>query len=128
MRKKLRLLTVVSMATNSKQLSYKDLKEALALESVRELEDLIIEGANFSVIQGKLDQKSLHFEVDFVMARDIQTVNQLLLKWVFLYSICHSISSLTWSTSSLLWILGAADVMKCFKTWALRWRTPMTAK
>lgn len=74
MRQKLRLLTLCSMATNHKILPYNRLQTALALPSVRELEDLIIEGASANVIQGKLDQQSLHFEVDFTMARDIQRV------------------------------------------------------
>ncbi|CAB4057142.1 COPS7 [Lepeophtheirus salmonis] len=37
-----------------------------------ELEDLIIEGSNSRIIQGKLDQKSSHFEVDFAKGRDIK--------------------------------------------------------
>ena len=37
------------------------------VSSVRELEDLIIEGTNSNVIKGKLDQKASHFEVDFAM-------------------------------------------------------------
>ncbi|TRY62537.1 hypothetical protein TCAL_00866 [Tigriopus californicus] len=72
MSQKLRLLTLCSMATTHKILPYARLQTALALASVRELEDLIIEGASANVIQGKLDQQLLHFEVDFTMARDIQ--------------------------------------------------------
>jgi COP9 signalosome complex subunit 7 len=43
--------------------------------TIRELEDLIIEGTNNNVLRGKLDQKSSHFEVDYAMGRDIKKVN-----------------------------------------------------
>ena len=44
------------------------------MTSVRELEDLIIEGTNNNVMRGKLDQKSSHFEVEFAMGRDVKKV------------------------------------------------------
>ncbi len=80
MQKKLRLLTVASLATSSRVLEYSRLREELGLSSVRELEDLIIEGANANVVHGKLDQKSLHFEVDYAMPRDIRKVRELVLR------------------------------------------------
>ena len=71
------------------------------VSSVRELEDLIIEGTNSNVIKGKLDQKASHFEVDFAMGRDVRKVfclgtvwllfinsGLLLLNLVDPYSIC----------------------------------------
>jgi COP9 signalosome complex subunit 7 len=75
MTKKLRLLTLASMASKEKLIAYSDLQKSLHIESVRELEDLIIEGANQNVVQGKLDQMGRHFEVDYSMARDIQKVS-----------------------------------------------------
>lgn len=45
------------------------------VSSVRELEDLIIEGTNCNVVKGKLDQKASHFEVDFAMGRDVRKVS-----------------------------------------------------
>jgi COP9 signalosome complex subunit 7 len=44
------------------------------VSTIRELEDLIIEGTNNNVLRGKLDQKSSHFEVDYAMGRDIKKV------------------------------------------------------
>lgn len=70
--KKLRLLTIASLATKTKTIKYSDLQAELRIDSVRELEDLIIEGSNENVLRGKLDQRSSQFEVDFAMARDIQ--------------------------------------------------------
>merc|ERR1719210_6829 len=72
MRRKLRLLTVVSLAEQNKMLAYNLLMSELDINTVRELEDLVIEGISAGVIQGKLDQKSSHFEVDYVIDRDIR--------------------------------------------------------
>lgn len=72
MGRKLRLLTVVSLAETSKVLAYSLLMAELGISTVRELEDLVIEGISAGVVQGKLDQKSSHFEVDYVIGRDIR--------------------------------------------------------
>ncbi len=80
MTKKLRLLTLASLATGRRLLSYDKLLKELQINNVRELEDVIIEGASANVVQGKLDQKERHFEVDFTMARDIRMVKYTSLK------------------------------------------------
>jgi len=72
MRRKLRLLTVVSLAEQNKVLAYSLLMSELDISTVRDLEDLVIEGISAGVVQGKLDQKSSYFEVDFVIGRDIR--------------------------------------------------------
>jgi len=72
MLKKIRLLSIASLATRSKLIKYSDLQKELRLDGIRELEDLIIEGTNCNVMRGKLDQKSSHFEVDWAMGRDIK--------------------------------------------------------
>lgn len=74
MRKKLRLLTIATIATKEKTIKYDHMQQVLGIESIRQLEDLIIEGTNNSVLKGKLDQKSKHFEVDYAMGRDIRKV------------------------------------------------------
>jgi len=73
--RKLRLLTMVSLAETNKLLSYSLLQEELGISTVRELEDLIIEGISSGVALGKLDQKNSHFEVDFVIGRDIRKMD-----------------------------------------------------
>ena len=55
-------------------LAYSLLMSELGISTVRELEDLVIEGISAGVVQGKLDQKSSHFEVDYVIGRDIRLV------------------------------------------------------
>ncbi|XP_076451335.1 COP9 signalosome complex subunit 7b-like [Babylonia areolata] len=70
--KKLRHLTVVSLATKSKCIPYSVLLEELDIQNVRNLEDLIIEGIYADIIHGKLDQKNQQLEVDYVIGRDIR--------------------------------------------------------
>merc|ERR1719422_445068 len=75
MTRKLRLLTVVSLAEQNKLLPYNLLMSELDITTVRELEDLVIEGISAGVVLGKLDQKSSCFEVDFVIGRDIRKID-----------------------------------------------------
>merc|ERR1719419_353887 len=75
MTRKLRLLTVVSLAEQNKLLPYSLLMSELEITTVRELEDLVIEGISGGVVLGKLDQKSSCFEVDFVIGRDIRKID-----------------------------------------------------
>ena len=44
MRKKLRLLTIATIATKEKTIKYDHMQRVLGIDSIRELEDLIIEG------------------------------------------------------------------------------------
>lgn len=83
MKKKLQLLTLASMATKSRMIKYSELQNELDIKGIRELEDLIIEGVSANVVQGKLDQRSMHFEVDYSMARDIKKVRLLVLNSLF---------------------------------------------
>jgi len=69
---KLRMLSVVSLAETQKLIPYTTLQTELGLESIREVEDMIIEGISSGIVTGKLDQKNSYFEVDFVIGRDIQ--------------------------------------------------------
>jgi COP9 signalosome complex subunit 7 len=54
-------------------LSYSLLRRALELDTIRELEDLLInECVATGVVRGKLDQKKERFEVHEAMARDVE--------------------------------------------------------
>jgi len=70
--KKLRHLTIVSLATKTKCIPYSVLLQELDMKNLRELEDLIIEAIYADVIRGKLDQKNQQLEVDYAIGRDIQ--------------------------------------------------------
>jgi len=72
-RRKLQLLTLASLAIHARILSYDLLLKELQIASVRELEDLIIDGIYAQVIRGKLDQLNNRLNVEYAIARDVNT-------------------------------------------------------
>jgi hypothetical protein len=70
--KKLKQLTIVSLAKQSKVVSYKVLQENLDISNLRELEDLVIESIYAGLLRGKLDQRAEHLEVKYAISRDIK--------------------------------------------------------
>lgn len=95
MDKKLKHLTILTLANQKKTLPYDELMVELDLKNVRHLEDLIIEAIYSELINGKLDQKNRQLEVDYAVARDIQTENiaeivTILTEWL---KSCESCSS-----------------------------------
>merc|ERR1712165_230231 len=80
MEKKLRHLTIVSLANTNKCISYDTLLKELEMKSLRELEDVIIEVIYADIIHGKLDQQEHQLEVDYAIGRDIrpEAVNDIL--------------------------------------------------
>lgn len=72
-KKKLQHLTIVTLATKSKCISYEVLLKELGIKNVRDLEDLIIEAIYADIIHGKLDQKNSQLEVDYAIGRDIRS-------------------------------------------------------
>jgi len=69
---KLKRLSIVSLAMESRILPYATLLNYLDISSIRELEDLIIDSIYQDVIRGKLDQKEQQFEVEYIMGRDLR--------------------------------------------------------
>ncbi|KAI9059565.1 hypothetical protein FKP32DRAFT_1596129 [Trametes sanguinea] len=69
---KLKQLSLVSLAQNSRILPYEELLRVLDMPTVRELEDLIIDAIYSDVVRGKLDQKQGQFEVEYTMGRDLE--------------------------------------------------------
>ena len=71
--KKLRQLTVLSLARDEKVIAYDVLLRELGLASVRELEDFLINECLYTgIVRGKLDQKRRCLDVRGALARDIQ--------------------------------------------------------
>ncbi|KAJ5071820.1 cop9 signalosome complex subunit 7 [Anaeramoeba ignava] len=70
--KKLKMLTIVSMTYKSKVVKYEDLQKELEIQSVRELEDLIIEAIYSGLIEAKLDHKNKRLDISNVMGRDVK--------------------------------------------------------
>jgi len=79
---KLRLLTIVTHASQRKILPYDLLLKELDLTNVRELEDMVIDCVYQGLIKGKLDQKKGAFEVHSTIGRDIspQDIDNILKK------------------------------------------------
>eukprot|EP01119_Soliformovum_irregulare_P008815 TRINITY_DN21932_c1_g1_i1.p1 TRINITY_DN21932_c1_g1~~TRINITY_DN21932_c1_g1_i1.p1 ORF type:complete len:267 (+),score=64.45 TRINITY_DN21932_c1_g1_i1:51-851(+) len=70
--RKLKQLTLVALSNQSKLIPYDVLSKELDIGNVRELEDLIIDSIYLGIIQGSLDQKNKHLEVESAMGRDIK--------------------------------------------------------
>lgn len=77
--RKLRQLTIVSLAQHRKVVAYDTLFEELGVENVRALEDLIIDTIYMGLVKGKLDQQSGIFRVKQTIGRDfrVEQVNLL---------------------------------------------------
>ncbi|KAH9836629.1 uncharacterized protein C8Q71DRAFT_857849 [Rhodofomes roseus] len=69
---KLKHLSLVSLAMESRKLPYSQLLEQLEMPTIRELEDLIIDAMYLEIISGKLDQKEQQFDVEYTVGRDIE--------------------------------------------------------
>lgn len=86
MRKKLRYLTVVSLANHSKIISYQQLSKELDISNLRELENLIIDLIYSNIIKGKMDQQNNWLEISSTVSRDIRpqqlsTITNVLTDW-----------------------------------------------
>lgn len=68
--RKLKLLTIVSIATKKKLIKFSDLHATLDVASPRDLEDLIIEGIYQNLIVGKMDQENQCLVVESCACRD----------------------------------------------------------
>lgn len=72
MEKKLKQLTIVTLASKNKCIHYSTLQADLDIRNVRDLEDLIIEVFYADVVQGKLDQDKQRLEVESALGRDVK--------------------------------------------------------
>jgi len=69
---KLRQLTVVSLAAETRVIPYSKLLAELGLSSTRECEDLIIDALYKGILTGKLDSGTKQFAVESAIGRDIK--------------------------------------------------------
>ena len=69
---KLRQLSLISLAEQKKVLPYSVLQEELQLSQVRDIEDFLIDCMVLGLLNGKLDQKQRHLEVEYSKARDVR--------------------------------------------------------
>ncbi|KAJ8011587.1 hypothetical protein DPEC_G00059800 [Dallia pectoralis] len=92
---KLRHLTIVNLAANVQVIPYSLLLRDLEVDSVRQLEDLVIEAVYANVIRCKLDQCKQQLEVDACIGRDVRSegmchIASVLALWC---SGCESVSA-----------------------------------
>ncbi|XP_072525266.1 COP9 signalosome complex subunit 7a [Salminus brasiliensis] len=98
-KKKLRHLTLATLAANTQCIPYSVLQKALEVANIRQLEDLLIEAVYSNVIRGKLDQCKQQLEVDASFGRDMCPQNtgelvQTLKDWCLgCESVCFAIES-----------------------------------
>lgn len=69
-RRKLQLLTVVSLATKAKCIGFAELQAAVDMSTTRELEALLIEAVYQNLIVGKMDQENQCLIVESCACRD----------------------------------------------------------
>ena len=87
---KLKLITVADMGQKRRAtliqktggalkstLGYDELKKALDINDIRQLEDLLIEAMFTGLINGKLDQKNKMLHVHSTFGRDVRDENQI---------------------------------------------------
>jgi len=84
---KLRKLTVISLTSEKKLISYEELLRQLDLSSQRELEDILIECLYQGLLKGKLDHKRQALEVEYSTGRDLRPgqldeVQEILTQWL----------------------------------------------
>lgn len=72
MEKKLKQLSIVTLASKNKCIQYSTLLADLDIRNVRDLEDLIIEVFYAEIVQGKLDQDKQRLEVESALGRDVK--------------------------------------------------------
>ena len=73
--RKLKMLTVVSMAADSKFLDYAHLMRTLDIDGVRALEDLLIECIYAGLIVGRLDQQLSQVQIQSALGRDVSDLD-----------------------------------------------------
>lgn len=87
--KKLRVLTLVSLANGNNVLAYETLKQKLAVESVRQVEDVVLDAVYSGLIRAKMDQRAAQVEIVSAVGRDVlapQGVSEMietLKTWVY---------------------------------------------
>jgi len=69
--KKLRQLSIVSFATESKVLDYDMLMSKLEIPDVRGLEDLVIDAVYAGILEAKLDQRKKQVQISSAIGRDL---------------------------------------------------------
>lgn len=71
--KKLRVLTLASLANGNSVLHYQTLQNKLAVSSVREVEDVVLDAIYAGMIRARMDQRAARVEILGAVGRDVVT-------------------------------------------------------
>jgi len=71
--KKLRMLTLVSLANKNNFLNYSLLMEKLSLTTVREVEDVVLDAIYAGLVRARMDQRAAVVEIMSAAGRDVHT-------------------------------------------------------
>ncbi|CAN8071052.1 unnamed protein product [Agarophyton chilense] len=72
---KLRTLTLVSLAAGRSELSYHQLRHALAVHSTRQLEDVVIDAVYAGLLRARMNQHAATVHISAVEGRDVHVVH-----------------------------------------------------
>lgn len=71
--KKLRMLTLLSLAKGNNILQYAVLQQKLALDTVRQVEDIVLDAVYTGLIRAKMNQRERCVEIGSAVGRDVVT-------------------------------------------------------
>ena len=72
---KLKLITLVDLASKSAKVSYASLMQATSIATPRELEDSLIECIQLGLLKGRLDQREQKLWVQSTFGRDVSSAD-----------------------------------------------------
>ena len=71
--KKLKMLSLVELCSNHKEISYQQISEACGLgSSIEEVESLVMDCFSKQLIECRIDQRNRHIQVLNIFARDVK--------------------------------------------------------
>lgn len=68
---KLRILTLISLCTNNSVVPYSTLQTQLSLNSLRQLEDLVLDAIYAGLLRARMNQRAAHIEILSAVGRDV---------------------------------------------------------
>ncbi|KAI8878790.1 hypothetical protein K501DRAFT_195102 [Backusella circina FSU 941] len=71
--KKLKQLSIITLSEKSQVISYQTLQQSLEIDSIRELEDLIMDAFYQGILSGKLDQHKQQLHIMSSIGRDVRS-------------------------------------------------------
>jgi COP9 signalosome complex subunit 7 len=104
MKNKLRQLSIVSMAVENKVLSYESLQLELDINTIRNLEDIVIDAIYNGLIVAKMNQRDLQLNVKTFIGRDVRNddINNVISKLEAFKNVCFEEADKIINSSSII--------------------------